>query len=160
MPKKQKIDTSPIDIHLSIDPTLKILPDGQRAMVVSFTARRGLVAQMRQVDVTNWKSDIPGTIDDLVRQMMGGFELPAFPNMVDVKAAGEAKTSEGDQADEAEEADGVVNELEPAAEAENVDEPQPDEEQPEETGGFAEGAHEDAYDQDNEPITADEQLGF
>lgn len=108
--KKQKIDQSPVVITLSIDPALKIMPDGQRAMVTTFTARRGDVAQLRQVDVTNWRHDIPATIDDLVRQMMSGFELPAFPNMADVRSTANGKdATEDDEEESTEEAAGEVD---------------------------------------------------
>jgi len=122
--KQQKPNLDPITITLTIDPALKLNAQGERAMGTTIIARRGDVAQLRQLDVTNWKIDLPAVLDDLVRMLMGGqLVLPAFPNMGDARGVSSndepnAKP-DGETGEEAE--TGETGEEQPSAEETEAD---------------------------------------
>lgn len=137
--KQQKLNVSPITITLSIDPALKLNDQGERVMATTIIARRGNIAQLSKLDITNWKQDLPAEVDRLVRLMLTGLELPAFPNMGDAtkissndedtptdEEAGykQSETVEGlpaQEEPEADEGEPHVNEFDPSQEKPDYD---------------------------------------
>lgn len=157
--KAQTPDLSTITITFTIDPTLKLNEQGERAMATTIIARRGDVAQIRQLDVTNWKQDLPAEIDQLVRMFLGNtLVLPAFPNMGDAKQVLET-SGESYTEDEINSADKEIKEREGYIEAEPNDDQVDDSPERDPDLGQGEGQHEDQYDVAGEEPAGDPDPG-
>jgi hypothetical protein len=82
----------PITLTFTIDPTLRVNPRGQRYMDASVLARRGEVGQISQIQISNWKTELPAEIDRLVRLLLnGGLVIPDFPDLSQAPTVGQAQ---------------------------------------------------------------------
>ncbi len=127
MPEK-KSENQPIVITFTIDPAMKLNPQGQRCMTVSVVARQGDAGQVSRFDMVNWKTDLPAEVDRLMRLLLGGLTLPDFPDMNQTAAASEA--AEPDDAPEE-----VEEETAAGIDMEDVEDVEPEPEAPTEDDG-------------------------